>query len=68
MPISPGTWFELPGRGPCRRCGCSYEVHTHLRDGSDCGACGRRGPEGCMAYQPPREQLLAPLWRFMRRR
>lgn len=25
----------------CLRCGCEPEVHLHLRDGLDCGRCGR---------------------------
>lgn len=70
--MPPDTWpalvGELPDPGPCRRCGHSYDMHTHLRDGSDCGWCGRHGRYGCKAYQRRREPLLAPLMRLLRRR
>ena len=26
---------------PCLRCGCDADAHQHLRDGTDCGTCGR---------------------------
>lgn len=31
------------------RCGCPRHVHEHLRDGSDCGPCGKAT---CGHYRP----------------
>lgn len=31
-------------------CGCSRELHEHLRAGSDCGRCG---PQVCPGWRPP---------------
>jgi hypothetical protein len=33
------------------RCGHPPDIHEHLRDGSDCGLCGR---DTCPDYSPPR--------------
>jgi hypothetical protein len=38
----------------CARCGHSYEAHTHLRAGSDCGLCH------CRAYRNP-----SSWWRWL---
>ena len=37
----------------CVVCGCPHELHTHLRDGSDCGKCRH-----CRAYKQPPGRIL----------
>ena len=32
------------------RCGHPQDLHTHLRDGDDCGRCGK---PTCPGYRPP---------------
>lgn len=42
--MRPAAWL------PCRRCGCAYTAHEHLRDGLDCGPCG---PAVCPRFKRP---------------
>lgn len=42
----------------CAVCSCCYEIHTHMRMGTDCGLCGRARCPGFV-----RSTYLSRAWR-----